>query len=94
MATAGFSRPPPFCMQIDLDPLSATLVALGCPADRSLEMAKQLDRRARQLSEIKGRTYDEALVHLLRMMAGGWAAKGIEGSAPLGEARSESGEPL
>ncbi|MSU32871.1 MAG: hypothetical protein EXS25_09495 [Pedosphaera sp.] len=81
-------------MQIDLDPLSATLVTLGCPVDRSLEMAKQLDRRARQLSEIKGRTYDEALVHLLRMMAGGWAAKGIEGSNLLVGSRSESEEPI
>lgn len=60
---------------MDLESLSAALVALGCPAERSAEMASQLDKRARQLSEAKGRSYDEAMVHLLRMMAGGWAAQ-------------------
>jgi len=55
--------------------LAKALVALGCPADRSTEMAAQLDKRAKQLAEQKGRTYDEALKHLLAMMAQGWAAK-------------------
>lgn len=63
-------------METDLSTLAAALAALGCPADRSREMAEHLDRRARQLAETKGRTYDEAMVHLLRMMAGGWAAMG------------------
>jgi len=55
--------------------LATVLVRLGCPEGKSLEMAAQLDKRARQLSEQEGRTYDQALEHLLRLMAGGWAAK-------------------
>lgn len=38
-------------------------------------MAGQLDKRARQLSDQKGRSYDEALEHLLRLMSQGWAAR-------------------
>jgi 8-oxo-dGTP pyrophosphatase MutT (NUDIX family) len=55
--------------------LAGVLVQLGCPADRSVEMARQLDRRAHQLAEAKGRTHAEALTHLLQLMAGGWAAQ-------------------
>ena len=40
-------------------------VALGCPAEKSAEMAAQLDKRARQLAAQKGRSYEEALQHLL-----------------------------
>ena len=61
---------------MELDALVAALVALGCPADKSREMAAQLDKRARQLSEQKGRTYEESLTHLLRLMQQGWAAPG------------------
>jgi hypothetical protein len=56
--------------------LAALLVKLGCPPETSAEMAAQLDRRARQLAERKGRSYDEALTHLLNLMKQGWAAKG------------------
>jgi len=38
-------------------------------------MAAQLDKRAHQLAEEKGRTYEEALVHLLQLMRQGWASK-------------------
>ena len=55
--------------------LAIVLVRLGCPEGKSLEMAAQLDKRAQQLAEQKSRTYEEALEHLLRLMAGGWAAK-------------------
>jgi len=55
--------------------LAAILVALGCPKDKSGEMAAQLEKRARQLAEEKNRSYDEALEHLLKLMAQGWAAK-------------------
>jgi hypothetical protein len=55
--------------------LALVLVALGCPAEKSGEMAAQLDKRARQLAERKERSYDEALEHLLKLMAQGWAAK-------------------
>jgi hypothetical protein len=59
--------------------LAPVLVNLGCPADKSHEMAAQLDRRARQLAEAKGRSYEEALAHLLNLMKQGWAAKEREG---------------
>jgi hypothetical protein len=54
--------------------LAAALVTLGCPKDKSVEMAAQLDKRARQLSGQKGRTYEDAMAHLLELMAKGWAA--------------------
>ncbi len=56
--------------------LAQTLVALGCPAEKSAEMAAQLDKRARQLAGQKGRSYEEALSHLLALMKQGWSASG------------------
>ena len=58
-----------------LTELAALLTRLGCPAGKSLEMAGQLDKRARQLAESKGKTYEEAMDHLLNLMKQGWAAK-------------------
>jgi hypothetical protein len=55
--------------------LATVLVRMGCPSAKSLEMAAQLDKRAQQLAAQKGRTYDDALAHLLRLMSQGWAAK-------------------
>lgn len=55
--------------------LAQVLVALGCPADKSVEMAAQLDKRAQQLAAEKNRPYEEALTHLLKLMRQGWAAK-------------------
>ena len=55
--------------------LAQLLVALGCPADKSAGMAAQLDKRARQLAEQKGRSYEEAVQHLLGLMGRGWSAK-------------------
>jgi hypothetical protein len=55
--------------------LATLLVTLGCPAEKSEEMAGQLDKRARQLAEQKGRTYEDSLAHLLALMKQGWAAK-------------------
>ena len=63
-------------MKPNFDPLAAALVALGCPPEKSAAMAAQLDKRARQLAEQKGRSYDEALAHLLALMKQGWAAAG------------------
>ena len=57
------------------DQLSDLLEHLGCPPDKSREMATQLDKRARQLADQKGRTYEESLDHLLQLMKQGWAAK-------------------
>ena len=55
--------------------LAPLLEQLGCPKAKSLEMAGQLDKRARQLVEQQGRSYDEALTHLINLMKQGWAAK-------------------
>jgi hypothetical protein len=57
-----------------LEELAAALVAMGCPKEKSAEMAAQLDKRARQLSEQKGRSYEDAMAHLLELMGKGWAA--------------------
>jgi hypothetical protein len=59
---------------MEISELAKVLMALGCPAEKSGEMAAQLDKRARQLAEQKGRSYDEALQHLLSLMKQGWAA--------------------
>ena len=59
---------------MEISELAKVLVALGCPPDKSAEMAAQLDKRAHQLAEQKGRSYDEALQHLLTLMKQGWAA--------------------
>ena len=61
---------------VEISELAKALTALGCPSEKSAEMAAQLDKRARQLAEQKGRTYDEALAHLLALMKQGWAAQG------------------
>jgi hypothetical protein len=59
---------------MQISELAQVLVALGCPAGKSAEMAAQLDKRAKQLAAEKNRTYDEALTHLLTLMKQGWAA--------------------
>jgi hypothetical protein len=61
---------------MQISELAKILVALGCPADKSLEMAAQLDKRAKQLAAEKNRSYEEALKHLLTLMKRGWAAQG------------------
>jgi len=64
----------------ELDALAGALVSLGCPGEKAMEMAGQLDKRARQLSNEKGRSYEEALAHLLKLFQQGWAAKSKTGS--------------
>jgi hypothetical protein len=61
---------------VEISDLAQVLVALGCPAEKSVAMAAQLDKRARQLAAEKGRSYEEALKHLLTLMKQGWAAQG------------------
>ncbi len=61
---------------MELSEIAGLLVALGCPPDKSGEMAAQLDKRARQLAAEKGRSYEDALAHLLKLMSQGWAAQG------------------
>jgi hypothetical protein len=64
---------------MELRELAAVLRSLGCPEGKSMDMAAQLDKRARQLAEQKGRSYEDALEHLLGLMRQGWAAKGVIG---------------
>jgi hypothetical protein len=59
---------------MQISELAQVLVALGCPAEKSLEMAAQLDKRAKQLAAEKNRSYEEAIKHLLTLMKQGWAA--------------------
>jgi hypothetical protein len=61
---------------MEISELAKNLVVLGCPSERSAEMAAQLDKRARQLAAQKGRSYEEALQHLLNLMRQGWSASG------------------
>jgi len=59
---------------VEISELAKVLAALGGPPEKSAEMAAQLDKRAKQLAGQKGRSYDEALQHLLALMKQGWAA--------------------
>jgi len=61
---------------MEIAELAKVLVALGCPPEKSAEMAAQLDKRARQLAAQKGRSYEESLQHLLNLMKQGWSAQG------------------
>lgn len=60
---------------MNLSELAPVLVTLGCPQEKSLEMASQLDKRATQLAAEKNKSYEEAMAHLLNLMKQGWAAK-------------------
>jgi hypothetical protein len=51
--------------------ISSVLRSHGCPPDKVDFMATQLDKRARQLCEQKGRSYQEALAHLLSIVKSG-----------------------
>jgi hypothetical protein len=62
-------------LPMNLVELAVVLTNMGCPPEKSSEMAAQLDKRARQLADQKGRSYEDALRHLLEMMRQGWAAK-------------------
>jgi len=59
---------------VEISELAKSLTLLGCPSEKSAEMAAQLDRRAKQLAAQKDRSYEEALAHLLALMKQGWAA--------------------
>jgi hypothetical protein len=61
---------------MEISELAKLLTTLGCPSEKSAEMAAQLDKRARQLAAQKGRSYEKALQHLLTLMKQGWAAGG------------------
>jgi len=55
--------------------LAQALERLGCPQDKSLWMAQQLERRGRMDAERKHVSYDSALAHLVNLMAQGWAGR-------------------
>jgi hypothetical protein len=55
--------------------LAQVLVKLGCPVEKSESMAAQLDRRAKMDAERKSVSYEDALKHLIGLMAQGWAVK-------------------
>lgn len=57
-----------------LQQIALILQRLGCPPEKTDEMARMLDKRAHQLAEGKGRTYEEAMAHLIGLMQKGWAA--------------------
>ena len=59
----------------ELTQLATLLGQFGCPTDKTEVLALQLDKRARQLASEKGKSYEESLMHLLRLMRQGWAAK-------------------
>jgi hypothetical protein len=59
---------------MQLEVLAGALATMGCPREKSAEMAAQLDKRATQLSLQTGRSYEDALTHLLGLMRQGWAA--------------------
>ena len=60
---------------MSLEELAAVLVGMGCPENKSAEMAAQLDKRAKQLVAEKNRSYEDSLAHLLSLMRQGWAAR-------------------
>jgi hypothetical protein len=69
---------------MDIDHITKALVAIGCPAAKSREMAAQLDKRAHQLAAQQGRSYDEALLHLLKLMREGMSGNPVSPTASPG----------
>ncbi len=51
-----------------MEDIAGLLMALGCPKEKAPILAAQLHKRAEQLAERKGRSYDEALAHLLKLV--------------------------
>lgn len=60
---------------MEISQLAQVLAALGCPVEKSADMAAQLDKRARQMAAEKKQSYEEALKHLIGLMRQGWSAK-------------------
>ena len=48
--------------------LEQALQQFGVPENKAPAMAAQLDKRAQQLAETGDRTYEQALIHLLKLM--------------------------
>lgn len=62
------------------------LLKLGAPRAGVADMARQLDRRARQISEQRGQGYEQALASLLALYKESWAANSV--AAPPGRVQS------
>ncbi len=75
-----------------VEEIAQALATLGCPPERCAEMAAQLDKRAGQLAVIKNLPHDEAVAHLLRLMAAGWAAQSARQPSVTGTDAGTSSE--
>ncbi|MDA7915702.1 hypothetical protein N9B94_00535 [Verrucomicrobia bacterium] len=51
-----------------LESICLALKAIGIPEEKHATVSAQLDKRATQLAEEKGRPYEEALMHLLNLL--------------------------
>ena len=58
-----------------IEELRDFLLKLGVPASDAMDMARQLDKRARQLSEQRGQSYEQALAGLVTLYRESWAMK-------------------
>jgi len=77
---------------MEISELARLLTTLGCPSEKSAGMAAQLDKRARQLATQKGRSYDDALQHLLNLMRQGWSAQGKQSRVESRESKAASSD--
>jgi len=73
--------------------LANALQQLGVPADKAPAMAAQLDKRAHQLAKEDGRTYQDALLHLLQLMKTSHEERTrAAGAPPAGQPPHTAGE--
>ena len=61
--------------QVNTTALAKTLTSMGCPENKSTEMAKQLTKRSKQLAKERNHSHEEAMAYLLNLMKQGWAAQ-------------------
>ncbi len=64
-----------------LEELRNFLLKLGAPRASVGDMAGQLDKRARQIAEQRGQTYEQAIASLLALYKESWAAKTVPSSS-------------
>jgi ADP-ribose pyrophosphatase len=60
---------------VTLQEIEQFLHGLGAPAGQVPDMARQLDKRARQLAAEQAQSYEQSLAHLVSLMKQGWAAQ-------------------
>jgi hypothetical protein len=71
----GAKAPSALAVHMTDQELAELLKGLGCPPEKCLEMARQLDKRARQLAAERQQSHAETLAGLLSLMSQGWAAR-------------------